>query len=656
MVEDNPSDAHLLMHELKRVGREVRLDVVSTREGLLAALRGGGHDVVLSDYNLVGWTGMDVLRVLQEQSAPQPFILVTGSLGDEKTAECIKLGAADFVLKDRLNRLPHAIERALEERKLQQQKLAAEEALRRSEANLRSLVENAPYAIYKTNVDTGRFISANPALVAMLGYESEAEVLALDLATQVYRNPTARACLLPELEQQEHFHNLELEWKRKDGAPLTLRSSGRMVRNGNGEKFFEAIAEDVTERRSLERQLQQAQKMEAVGRLAGGVAHDFNNLLTVIRGYAELMLEEPEREKIRRHAQNIMKASDRTAALTRQLLAFSRKQVLWPQVLDLNAVVGETKKMLPPLIGEDVLVIVIPGPRLGRVKADLGQLEQVLMNLVINARDAMPRGGKLVLETANVECDQDYCSLHPGARPGSYVMLAVSDNGGGMDAETQAHIFEPFFTTKSKDKGTGLGLATVYGIVKQSGGHIFVYSEPGIGTTFKVYLPRVEQAADAPQSQPHFEEKAAVTETVLVVEDEEAVRRLTHMFLQQRGYRVLEATNGAEALQVAARHAGPIHLLVTDMVMPGMRGRELAEKLSSARPGMKVLYVSGYTDGSIVENGELGPGSSFLEKPFSSDTLARKVRHVLSSASLGAARPAGADAGEPDRKGNRVQL
>ena len=655
MVEDNPSDAHLLMHELKRVGREVRLDVVSTREGLLAALRGGGHDVVLSDYNLVGWNGMDALAVVQAQSTPPPFILVTGSLGDEKTAECIKLGAADFVLKDRLNRLPFAIERALEEKGLREQRLAAEEALRQSEQRYRSLVQGAVYGIYRSSLDV-RFVDVNPALVAMLGYDSAEEVLALDLSRDLYADPEMRARLIQQYERTKRVVDVEVPWKRKDGKVIIVRLSGRPVLNQKGEtEGFEMIAEDVTERRSLEQQLRQAQKMEAVGRLAGGVAHDFNNLLTVIRGYAELMLEEPDSEKIRRHAQNIMQASDRTAALTRQLLAFSRKQVLWPQVLDLNAVVAETQKMLPPLIGEDVQVIVIPGPKLGQVKADPGQVEQVLMNLVINARDAMPRGGKLVLETANVECDQGYCSLHPGAQPGAYVMLAVSDNGCGMDLETQSHIFEPFFTTKPKDKGTGLGLATVYGIVKQSGGHIFVYSEPSVGTTFKVYLPQVEEKGAAVPPQPHLEEKAAVTETILLVEDEEGVRRLTHMFLEQRGYRVLEATNGAQALQVAAAHAGPIHLLVTDMVMPGMRGRELAEKLCSSRPRMKLLYVSGYTDGGIVENGELGPGCAFLEKPFSSDALARKVRQVLNGASSGGESPAGLEVAEPAEKQQRIR-
>jgi PAS domain S-box-containing protein len=525
-----------------------------------------------------------------------------------------------------------------------------EEALRRSEEDFRSLVINAPYGICRANQDGSRLTAVNPAVVKMLGYSSEEEVLALNLATDLLSSPTELARVVEMVSQQEGFQHLETVWKRKDGKMITVHGSGRAVRDGAGVLRFEWIVEDVTATREMEQQLRQAQKMEAVGRLAGGIAHDFNNLLTVIRGYAELMLGETDLEKVRTRAQNIMKASDRTAGLTRQLLAFSRKQVLWPQVLDLNAVMAEIQKMLPSLLGEDVRVVVIPGPKLGRVKVDPSQLEQVLMNLAINARDAMTKGGKLVLETANVECDEAYCALHPGAQPGSYVMLAVSDSGCGMDAETQAHIFEPFFTTKPKDKGTGLGLATVYGIVKQSGGHIWVYSEPSVGTTFKVYLPRVEKKGAAVPLPPRPAEKAEGTETILLVEDQEDLRALALEFLEQRGYRVLQARNGAEALEVAAGHVDPIHLLVTDIVMPGMRGRELAEKLCSSRPQMKVLFVSGYTDGSILQNGELGLGSAFLEKPFTSDSLARKVRQVLNSVTSGCESPAGPKAVAPAKK------
>jgi PAS domain S-box-containing protein len=529
---------------------------------------------------------------------------------------------------------------------------------KRSEAErtrLTAAIEQSNESVVITNLK-GEIEFVNPAFSEITGYSRE-EVLGGNLRflksgkhDQSFYKGLWDTILAGEIWRGEIVN------RKKDNSLYTQRTTITPVRDGAGKLAnFIAICDDITEYRALEQQLLQAQKMEAVGRLAGGIAHDFNNLLTVIRGYAELMLEESDLGKIRGRAQNIIKASDRTAALTRQLLAFSRKQVLWPQVLDLNAVLAESQKMLPTLIGEDVQVIVIPGPRLGRVKADPGQIEQVLLNLAINARDAMPKGGKLVLETSNVECDQDYCASHPGARPGPYVMLALSDNGSGMDAETQLHIFEPFFTTKPKDKGTGLGLATVYGIVKQSGGHVFVYSEPGVGTTFKVYLPRVDEKAAAAPPPPRFEEKAAVTETILVVEDEESVRHLTRRFLEQRGYRVLEARNGAEALELAAAHAGPIDLLVTDMVMPGMRGHELAGKLSSLRPQMKVLYVSGYTDGSIVENGELAPGSAFLEKPFSSDALARKVRQVLNGAAS-ASESAGPEAAGPAEKGDHVQL
>jgi PAS domain S-box-containing protein len=396
-------------------------------------------------------------------------------------------------------------------------------------------------------------------------------------------------------------------------------------------RLHEALKQELAERKRLEEQLIQSQKMEAIGRLAGGVAHDFNNLLTAIIGYSELLLGELNPYDPRRgDVEEINKAADQAAALTRQLLAFSRKQVLQPQVLDLNATVSNIEKMLRRLIGEDIDLVTILDPALGRVKADPGQIEQVLMNLAVNARDAMPQGGKLTIETTNVVLDKDYTQQHVEVQVGPYVMLAVSDTGVGMDQETQSHLFEPFFTTKGMGKGTGLGLATVYGIVKQSDGHIWVYSELGQGTTFKVYLPRVEEAAEVVQRVQVPTESLQGREIVLLVEDEDIVRDLARLVLLQRGYTVLEARDGEEAIQICEQHEGPVHLIVTDVVMPGgMSGRQLAERLATLRPGMKVLYMSGYTDNAIAHHGVLEPGMAFLQKPFAPEALARKVREAL---------------------------
>jgi len=389
-------------------------------------------------------------------------------------------------------------------------------------------------------------------------------------------------------------------------------------------------AQDKAERKQLEQQLRQAQKMEAIGQLTGGIAHDFNNMLTVIIGYSELMLrslgaDDPMRDEVN----EIREAGERAAALTRQLLAFSRKQVLQPKVLDFNAVLTNMDRMLQRLIGEDIALVAVPAPGIWRVYADPSQIEQVMMNLAVNARDAMPQGGKLTIETANVELDDAYARDHASVRPGSYVMLAVSDTGCGMNRETQARIFEPFFTTKEPGKGTGLGLSTVYGIVKQSGGSIWVYSEPGRGTTFKIYLPRGEAVAEAVEPSREAARTVRGSETILLVEDDNAVRALVRSTLQAHGYTVQEAPHGKHAIQVCEQHAAPIHLLVTDVVMPEMGGREVAERLKPSRPNMKVLFMSGYTDKAIVHHGELDPGTAFLQKPFTPDALARKVREVL---------------------------
>jgi two-component system, cell cycle sensor histidine kinase and response regulator CckA len=504
----------------------------------------------------------------------------------------------------------------------------AAEALRRSEASFRSVIVGAPYGIYRADM-TGKLIMVNSALETMLGYRSQGELLQANLATNIYRHPAEHQKINELFLREKRFKDVEVEWKRKDGSLITVRCSGWPAKDENG-TYIEVFAEDVTERRVLERQLRMAQKMEAVGRLSGGIAHDFNNLLGVIIGYTQVMKRSltpgsPSCE----YAEEIEKASQRAVSLTRQLLAFSRQQVLEPIVLNLNTLLSDMEKMLPRLIGEDIHLNLNLDSAIGQVKADPGQIEQVVMNLAVNARDAMPDGGQLTIETANVELDAAFAREHQGSIPGRYVMLAVADTGTGMDPETQAQIFEPFFTTKDRDKGTGLGLATVYGVVKQSSGYISVESELGKGASFKIYLPRIEQSV-AIESEINV---APLTirgcETVLLVEDAEPLRKLAHMFLRDNGYRVLTAVDGSQAQQLAAESAEPIHLLLTDVVMPGINGRVLAERLAPSHPEMKVLYMSGYTDSFIAGHGVLEEGIHLLHKPFTEQALLRKVRELL---------------------------
>jgi signal transduction histidine kinase/CheY-like chemotaxis protein len=424
-----------------------------------------------------------------------------------------------------------------------------------------------------------------------------------------------------------------------NGKTIWLQDIVRVVRDDRGRiRQLRGVMVDVTEHQQLEEEFRQAQKMEAVGRLAGGVAHDFNNLLTIISGYAQLALDflEPE-SQLRPYVDEILRAGDRASGLVRRLLAFTRRQSMEPQVLDLNGVVKGTEKMVRRLIGEDIEVVTALPPGLGMVRSDPAQLEQVIFNLSVNARDAMPNGGKLIIETANVELDQAYAGTHLAVTPGPYVMLSVSDTGSGMDAHTRAHMFEPFFTTKEKDKGTGLGLATVYGIIKQSGGNIWVYSELGLGTSFKIYLPRVVAYAEPLPPVIIPTSKPLGSETILLVEDEDSIRSLVLGILQAHGYTVLEAGRPREALEISKKFEGPIHLLFTDVVMPQMSGREVAEQISSERHDTKVLYMSGYTDQAIAHHGVLNPGVPFLQKPFTPEALTRKVREVLDRVTSGPA-------------------
>ena len=503
-----------------------------------------------------------------------------------------------------------------------------EDALRHSEASYRSFVENAPFGILRSTPD-GTIVQANPALVQMLGYASEQEVLGLHMATDVYHDGEEREVATAWCRQQDAVQGIEVDWKRKDGKPFTIRCDAHVVRDREGNlEFLEGFIEDISERRGMEMQLRQGQKMEAIGRLAGGIAHDFNNLLGVIIGYSDFVSEQiGAGSPLTNAVEQIKKAGDRASTLTRQLLAFSRQQVLETKVLNLSTIVADMVKMLPPLLGEDIELQTSLAPALGPVTADQGQIEQVIMNLAVNARDAMPGGGRLTIETRNSHLDEEFALRHRPTIPGEYVMLIVSDTGSGMDAQTQAHIFEPFFTTKEQGRGTGLGLATVYGFVKQSGGYVWVQSEPGVGSTFTIYLPQVGEALPRVHTNDGAAALARGAETILLVEDEESLRTLTRSQLEDSGYTVLEASCGSDAIRIARQHRGPIHLLLTDVVMPGMNGRAVAEVLTASRPETRVVYMSGYT--GFSDYGLMNLDAVIIQKPFARRVLLQRLREVI---------------------------
>jgi two-component system cell cycle sensor histidine kinase/response regulator CckA len=512
-----------------------------------------------------------------------------------------------------------------------------EDALRQTHHEYSDLRDKAVIGVFQSTPE-GRYISANPAMAKMLGYATPKELMAqvTDIVAQVYAGFKSWAEIKILISGRNEVKNLEFEAYRKDGSKIWLCSNLRAVLCDGTIVRYEGTCEDVTRRRSLEDQLRQAQKMEAVGQLAGGVAHDFNNALGVITGYSDLLLTTlPKGDASHKYAGEILKAGRRAATLTRQLLAFSRKQVIQPIVLDLNTATEEFEKMFCRLIGEDIAVTFLRGLGLGPVKMDPGQVEQILMNLVLNSRDAMPHGGRLSIETSNVELDDTFACQHAFVHPGSYVMLSISDTGCGMSKETIPRIFEPFFTTKKPGKGTGLGLSTVYGIMKQNGGYVVAYSELGKGTTFRLYLPRLGN--DVALSQPTAAPDAVLhgTETVLVVEDEEPLRNLVRICLGGHGYSVLDAPDAAAALALAKGYPGRIHLLLTDVVMPGMSGRKLAKRLMAIQPKLKVVYMSGYTGDLIDHHGILGGVTVLLEKPFTLRALLTKTSHALHSSENG---------------------
>ncbi len=512
----------------------------------------------------------------------------------------------------------------------------AEKSLQESKERYRELFDGAPVGYFEYDIE-GRITNVNRTELRMLGYTLE-EMIGQPVWKFIVEEEIARQQILAKLAgTMPLIRSFERIYRKKDGTTFPALTENRLLRDAEGRIIsVRSTSQDITDRkraeqemRALEEQFRQSQKMEAIGRLAGSIAHDFNNLLTVIKGYGQLSLMEfEEGDPLKGNIDEIQKATDRAVALTRQLLAFSRRQVMEMKVLDLNTVLRDLDKMLGRVIGEDIELVTLLADDLAGVKTDPGQIEQVVLNLAVNARDAMPSVGKLTIETANIELDEEYARTHVAVTPGRYVMLSVSDTGVGMTSEVKERIFEPFFTTKEKGKGTGLGLSTVYGIVKQSGGNIWVYSEPGKGTTFKIYLPRVNASLEEIKEKV-LKEDPRGDETILVVEDDEAVRKLAAQILMERGYTVLEAPQGLDAFLISAEYDGPIHLLLTDVVMPKMSGRELAETLISLRPGIKVLYMSGYTDNAIVRHGVLIEGTNYIQKPFALESLARKVREVL---------------------------
>lgn len=626
IVEDSEDDKDLLVRELRRGGYDVEYRWVWTAPDMRAALAERDWDVVLSDFSMPDFSAEAALDVLRESGLDLPFLIVSGTIGEETAVNALQAGAHDFLLKGRLARLCPAIARELRECANRRARREAEQALSRSEERYRRIVETTNEGVWI--VDTaGALTFVNVRMAAMLGYTSE-EMIGRRI--QDFIAPESLDPISTILGRGERIGGqVEVRFARQDGTDLWGLVDAARVASTETDAVL-AMVVDVTQRRRLEEQLRQAQKMDAVGNLSGGIAHDFNNILSVILSYATLMLSDlTPGDPMRSDLEEVKKAGERAADLTRQLLAFGRQQVLQPRALDLNQVLIGMEKMLRRIIREDTELSLLTSHPLGIAYADAGQVEQVVMNLVVNARDAMPAGGSITIETGNVELDAAYAAIHHDVTPGSYVMLAVTDTGSGMDRATVEHIFEPFFTTKDRGKGTGLGLSMVFGIVKQSKGHIWVYTEPGRGTTFKVYLPRVAGSGLTEAPEPTAPATLRGTETILLVEDEEQVRVVIRSVLRRQGYNVIEAQNGGEALLSCEKYTAKIHLLITDIVMPRMSGRELAERLMPLRPAMKVLYISGYTENAVVHHGVLDSDVAFLHKPITPDALTRKVRDVL---------------------------
>lgn len=628
LLEQDPSDAAQMLRKLKDSGLEIAPCIAGDKEEFKNALKTGNFDAVISAWKLADGDGQQALRILHDNRSNIPLLLVTGEPEEEAAEECARCGAVDYVSRDHLARLPFALRRAVGEHRLSAESARLRASLQENETRSRDLVENSVYGIFRVALD-GTFHTTNDTLLKILGCSSLSELQALNLANDVFRYPETFTKLLADSRELAIVQNVETEWRRRDGGFISVRLHLRCISHSGVPDGLEGIVEDVTEVRALERQLQQAQKFETIGQLAGGIAHDFNNVLGAVLGWAEIGYEQSrEHPQIAEYFAHIRQQTDRAAALTRELLTFARRQPLQPRPVQLNLIVQNLMSFLDKVIGKDIEIKVVAG-NLQPVKAEPAQMEQVLMNICLNARDAMPDGGLLKIETEMIVLDDSFCHFYPGVVAGTYVVLSISDTGSGMSPEVRDRIFEPFFTTKERGKGSGMGLATVYGIVRQHGGFIHVYSEPGQGTLFHVYLPVMESlAAD-------FAQRAATenkpkdlhgTETILLAEDHDSIRELTRQSLTRLGYQVLAAADGRQALRLAELERPD--LAVLDVVMPHMGGAATAARLLQQMPGLPILFTSGFSENANNAVAQV-PGSHYLQKPYGPTSLASTIREIL---------------------------
>jgi two-component system cell cycle sensor histidine kinase/response regulator CckA len=638
-LEDSPRDAEMIRHRLDVEGLSCDILVARSKDSFETALTREAFDLIISDYNVPGYNGVTALKQAQATQPDVPVILISGTVVEEEAVRCLQIGATDYLLKARLDRLVPAVQRAIQEAETRRQRQHAEHALLQREQALRENEERTSFALAAARmgvweIDFARNrLTWSDTMAPVFGLAPDHAPKTTEDFYQLIHPDDRRAVEASVTRAIAGERDCVMEFRAiwPDGSAHWVHGHAQASYDADGKPLrLRGIGMDIDERKSLEGQLHQAQKLEAIGQLAGGVAHDFNNVLTVILGFSELLLAnlspgDPGQADLL----EIKKAGAQAAGLTRQLLTFSRKQVLQPKVLDVNALLGGMEPMLRQLIPAHVDLTVSLTARAALIKMDPTQVEQILVNLAVNAADAMPGGGKLTIKTTNVTLDEHYQPWQLPVTPGDYVTLAVRDTGGGMDEATRARIFEPFFTTKDVGRGTGLGLATVYGIVKQSGGDICVDSDLGRGTTFTIHLPQMSGAPVSIERSSEAGVARRCSETILLVEDDEGVRRLALVTLERRGYRVLQAGNPKQAACVASDFAGPIHLLLSDVIMPESEGRPLLDRLVEARPAVRVLYMSGYAPEGVLRHILLVEGTPFLQKPFTPQALTRKVRDVL---------------------------